>query len=107
MEKQPAEQGLKTRGLAVGNRVPMARASTRPITAPANHVDLVLPQDSLQAAEGLCLGDGLNHLHHLSMQELGFSRETTTQQSLMQFPYGVAQPSQLEGAKVSTGWSRL
>jgi hypothetical protein len=41
------------------------------------------------------------------MQELGFSRETTTQQSLMQFPYGVAQPSQLEGAKVSTGWSRL
>jgi hypothetical protein len=102
MEKQPAEQGLKTRGLAIGTRIPIARTSTRPIAAAANQVDFVLTQEALQPAQGLGLGTSLDHLHHLSVQQLGLGRKTTPQQPLVQFPNGIPQPGQLERAQVST-----
>jgi hypothetical protein len=89
MEKQPAEQGLKTRGLAIGTRIPIARTPTRPIAAAADHVDLALAQQAFQAAQGLCLGTSLDHLHHFGMQELGLGRQTATQQALVQFPNGI------------------
>ena len=89
MEKQPAEQGLKTGGLAVGTRIPIARASTRPITAAADHVDLALAEQAFQAAQGLCLGTSLDHLNHFGMQQLGLGRQTATQEALVQFPNGI------------------
>jgi hypothetical protein len=89
MEKQPAEQGLKTRGLAIGTRVPIARAPTCPITAAANHVDLALAQQAFQAAQGLSLGASLDHLHHFGMQQLGLGRQTATLEPLVQFPNGI------------------
>ena len=107
MEKQPAEQGLKTRGLAVGTRIPIARASARPITAAADHVDLALAQQAFQAAQGLCLGTSLDHLHHLGMQKLGLGRQAATQEALVQFPNRIPQPGQLERAQISTGGCRF
>jgi hypothetical protein len=89
MEKQPAEQGLKTRGLAVGTRIPIARAPTRPITAAADHVDLALAQQTFHPAQGLCLGASLDHLHHFGMQQLGLGRQAATQEALVQFPNSI------------------
>jgi hypothetical protein len=89
MEKQPAEQGLKTRGLAVGTRVPIARAPTRPVAAAADHVDLALAQQAFQTAEGICLGTSLDNLHHFGMQQLGLGRQTATLEPLVQFPNGI------------------
>jgi hypothetical protein len=89
MEKQPAEQGLKTGGLAVSTRIPIARTSTRPITAAPDQVDLALAQQAFQATQGLCLGTSLDHLNHFGMQQLRLGRQTATQKALVQFPNGI------------------
>jgi hypothetical protein len=89
MQKQPAQQGFKTGGQAIGRRITLAGAPTGPIAAATDKVTLRLPQHILEALQGLGLGVGAHCSDHLAMQGMGAGWGAAAAQALVEFPHRI------------------
>jgi hypothetical protein len=103
VKKEPAQQRLKTRGLSVDSRIPPPRPPTGTVAAPPHQIALGLAEQGIETFQGLGLGIGSHHLHHLLMQGLGAGRTPAALQAMVQLPYRIPQPGQLQGAEFGAG----
>jgi hypothetical protein len=100
LQKEPSQHRLKSRGLAIAGRVPTAGSPAGTVAAASHQCLLPGGQQGLQPGEGLSLGFSPHLPHHGAVQISASPRLATLAQALMQFPNGIAEPGELEGAKL-------
>lgn len=105
MEEQPAQQGFKASRLAIGGRIGTSGAPSGPVAAAAHKIAFILPQQSLQPAQGPGLGLGAHGRHHLAVQIAGTGRCGAVAESLMELPHRIPQPGELLRTQLrGRGW---
>jgi hypothetical protein len=104
-KKEPSQHRLKSRGLPIGGGIPPAGSATGPVATPSHLLKLLRSEQTLQPPQSPCLGLGLDLLDHGPMQISTASWAGTVAQTLVQIPYRVSQPGQLQGPELDR-WNR-
>ena len=101
MQKQPAHHCLKSSGLPIGRCIGIAGTSTSTVSAATHPILLHFVKPGLESFKG----KGLSIRPHLSyngtMKLVGTPRLLATPQTLVQLPNRIAEPGELQWAKLS------
>ena len=101
VEKQPANHCLKPCGPAIDRCIPASRTSTCTVSPAAHPVQLLIAKEMvlLQPIETSGLGISTHSGHHSPVQIIEPPGHTPKSEALMELPYGITDPCELQGSE--------
>lgn len=99
-EKEPSHHRLKSRGLRIKRGLLRSGAPASSVAASPHQALLLGAKVGLQLLQGLGLGFRPHPGNHPVVQFGRAARGLAPQEPLVQLPYGIAQPSQLERGQI-------
>jgi hypothetical protein len=100
LQKEPSQHRLKSCGLPVPGRIAAAGPPAGPIAATPHQILFPRGEQGLKSSQSFGLGLRPHLAHHGAMQIGPPARLAALAQPLVQFPDGIAEPGELQGAKL-------